>query len=129
MEPSEKVVIWGDSLARGVVWNAQRGRHGYCHKSAAQVAGEKLGLSIENRARFGYTSEQGLDVMQHDLAEGIACDAAVIEFGGNDCNFDWAAISDNPDAKHDPVTTPERFVQTLRTMVQTSTSATSGPSC
>ncbi|HQQ40259.1 MAG TPA: SGNH/GDSL hydrolase family protein, partial [Clostridia bacterium] len=93
----EKVVIWGDSLAKGVIWNNERRRHGYSRTTAADIVAEKLGVQIINRAKFGYTAPQGLEMMERDFAEGITCDTALLEFGGNDCNFDWAAISEHPE--------------------------------
>lgn len=118
METKDTVVVWGDSLAKGVVWNPQRGRHAYCDCPAIKVAEEKLGMTIVNRAHFGFTAEQGLIRMAQDLEDGLTCDAAVIEFGGNDCNFNWEAISLDPDAPHEPVTPPAQFVDILRRMVQ-----------
>lgn len=117
MDSVEKIVVWGDSIAKGVVWNAQRGRHGYCACPAARVAEERLGVTVVNRAHFGYTVLQGMERMENDLDGGIGCDAALLEFGGNDCNFDWAAISENPDAPHEPATPPAVFLRTLRGMV------------
>ena len=115
----EHVILWGDSLGKGVIWNAQRGRYGHVPVNAVQVVAERLGISIENRSRFGSTAPQGLELMEHDLEDGMHADAAVIEFGGNDCNFDWARISDAPEARHDPATPPQCFLDTLRKMVAT----------
>lgn len=112
----EKVVIWGDSLAKGVIWNNERRRHGYSRTTAADIVAEKLGVQIINRAKFGYTAPQGLEMMEHDLENGISCDTALLEFGGNDCNFDWAAISEHPEEQHDPATSPEQFVESMRSM-------------
>lgn len=116
-EKKETVVLWGDSLAKGVVWNERRGRHTYAQETAVSVAERELDIHIINRARFGYTAPQGLELMEKDLASGITGDAAVIEFGGNDSNFDWAAISENPEAEHLPNTLPHLFADTLRRMV------------
>lgn len=117
VKPGEQVILWGDSLGKGVVWNADRGRYGHAETSAAQVVSEELRICINNRSRFGSTAPQGLELMERDLNDGLSADAAVIEFGGNDCNFDWAGISDEPDANHDPVTLPEQYMKTLRVMV------------
>ena len=114
---SEKVVIWGDSLAKGVIWNNERRRHGYSRTTAADIVAEKLGVEIVNRAKFGYTAPQGLEMMEHDFSEGILCDTALLEFGGNDCNFDWSAISEHPQERHDPATSPDQFVESMRNMV------------
>lgn len=112
------VVVWGDSLAKGIVWNEQRKRHGYAPSTAADVAAEKLGIRVVNRAKFGYTAPQGLEMVARDLESGVSCDSALIEFGGNDCNFNWAEISERPDAHHDPVTTPEKYLAAMRGIVR-----------
>lgn len=113
----ETVALWGDSLAKGVIWNGQRGRHTYAQETAVVVAERELDIRIINRARFGYTAPQGLALMERDLDGGMTADAAVIEFGGNDCNFNWQAISDDPEAEHQPNTLPHVFADTLRRMV------------
>jgi len=114
----ETVAVWGDSLAKGVAWNSERHRHSYSSTTAADVAGEKLGITVVNRSKFGYTAPQGFEMMEHDIENGIACDAALIEFGGNDCNFNWAEISAHPEAHHEPATPPEKYLTSLRSMVR-----------
>ena len=114
----ETVVVWGDSLAKGVVWNDERKRLGYSKVTAAEIAGEKLGIRVLNRAKFGYTAPQGLEMMERDFEEGITCDTAFLEFGGNDCNFKWAEISEQPNETHEPATSPESFLASLRSMVR-----------
>ena len=42
---------------------------------------------------------QGLESFEHmQIEPGSYC---VIQFGGNDCNLDWDAVSDEPDIFHD----------------------------
>ncbi len=113
----KNIVVWGDSLAEGVVWDASRGRYARVSPNAVQVVGEALGVGIENRAHFGYTAPKGRTLLSRDLEKGFSCDAAVIEFGGNDCNFDWAAIANDPNGTHLPATTPDVFEETLKEMV------------
>ena len=112
------VAVWGDSLAKGVIWNPQRQRHTALDITAASVAADRLGVRLENRARFGFTAPRGSELLENDLESGVVTDAALLEFGGNDCNFDWAAISENPDAVHEPATKPDVFYRTLCGMVK-----------
>lgn len=114
----ESVVIWGDSLAKGVVWNQARKRHAYSRTTAADVVAERLGIDIVNRSKFGCTAPQGLEMLERDVESGLSCDTALIEFGGNDCNFDWAAISEHPEETHRPATSPEEYLVSMRTMVR-----------
>lgn len=114
----ETVVIWGDSLAKGVVWNEARKRHAYSKTTAVQIASERLNLTIINRAKFGCTAPEGLEIMEREIESGISCDTALIEFGGNDCNFDWKAISERPEEEHHPATSPHAYMESMRTMVR-----------
>ena len=59
-----------------------------------------------------------MEIMERDLSEGLVCDTAVIEFGGNDCNFDWAAVSEHPEEKHLPATPPEEYLESMRAIVR-----------
>ena len=114
----ETVMIWGDSLAKGVVWNEARKRHAYSKTTAAEIASERLNIEIINRAKFGCTAPEGLELMEREIEGGARCDTALIEFGGNDCNFDWQAISDRPDDVHSPATPPEEYQKSMRAMVK-----------
>ena len=121
MKTAKKVVIWGDSLARGVVYDEERKRYRIAEQTAAALVAEKSGMEIVNRARMGMTAESGLSMMRADLAAGVRGDAAFIEFGGNDSDFDWRAISDDPTAEHQPKTplaTYEADVREMITMAQ-----------
>ena len=114
----ETVMIWGDSLAKGVVWNEARKRHAYSKTTAADIVAERLGIELVNRSKFGCPAPDGLEIMEREIEGGARCDTALIEFGGNDCNFDWKAISERPDEEHLPATSPEAYQESLRTMVK-----------
>lgn len=118
-----KVVVWGDSVAKGVVYDETRGRYALSPITAATIAGERLGLEIVNRSRMGATVADGERMMQADLRRGLTADMAIIEYGGNDCDFDWRAISADPDAVHDPKTPAPLFAEKLQGMIDAVISA------
>ena len=117
MESRKKVLVFGDSLARGVVWDESRGRYVISPCAAVRRIAERTGYEIVNRARMGMTAEGGLACMQADLARGVTADVAVIEFGGNDSDFDWRAISEDPRPIHQPKTRIETYESNLRCMI------------
>ena len=59
-----------------------------------------------------------LPVLQKDLQEKTPCQIALVEYGGNDCDFDWKAIAADPTGEHKPKTSIESFVKTLETMAE-----------
>lgn len=113
----KKAIIWGDSVAKGVVWDAERGRYALAKPPAAEIVAEQTGIDVINHARMGMTVSDGLNVVRRDLERGVQADIAVIEFGGNDCDFDWAQISAAPDEVHLPRTPANLFVDKLGEIV------------
>ena len=111
-------MVFGDSLARGVVWDEGRGRYALSSCAAVKQVADRTGLQIVNRARMGMTAEGGLACMQADLEGGMTADRVLIEFGGNDSDFDWRAISEDPHADHQPKTRIETYEADIRSMIE-----------
>ena len=124
---AQEVCLFGDSIARGIVLDAHDS-YKPIKDCFASLAAAELGIALINKARFGCTLTKGREIIEHYLdrddilIEGSTApepapkvrviDArrfAFLEFGGNDCDFRWDQISDNPHAEHLPATTPERF--------------------
>ena len=112
-----KVQIYGDSLMKGVVVDEN-----YHYKPLAKTLlaelQEATGVETVNRAHFGYTVDKGQAVLQKDLEGGMVSDFAVIEFGGNDCDFNWPEVAQSPEAVHAPHTPLEKFLGTVTQMTQ-----------
>lgn len=117
MNKPQRVIIWGDSVAKGVIYEEARARYTLLRASAAAIVAERLGIEILNRAHLGQTIEGGLEQMEKDLGRGVTAEYAVVEFGGNDSDYDWAGISRAPTETHVSKTPPERFEQRLREAV------------
>ena len=117
MTKAKKAVIWGDSLARGVIYDEERRRYRLAPKTAAAYVAEHTGVEIVNRARMGMTAAGGLCQMKADIAAGVTGEVAFIEFGGNDSDFDWRAISEDPSATHLPKTPIKEYEATLKSMI------------
>ena len=113
----KKTVVWGDSVARGVIYDQGRGRYTISKQAAAKRIAEVTGVEVTNRAHMGMTSIEGERMMEKDIERGIIADTALIGFGGNDSDFDWRAISESPLSHHDPRTPLAEFENTMRRMV------------
>jgi lysophospholipase L1-like esterase len=72
---------------------------------------EKFSLNIINRSKLGCTVTKGKTMLDKYLDETPDCSAILMDFGGNDCDFDWKSISENPDADHKPNTPISKFVK------------------
>lgn len=110
-----KAVFYGDSLLKGTMPNGD-GRYAF-HWS--EFLGEEAGQSVINRAKFGATAEKGLTMVRHDLQRGLEAELALIDFGGNDSDYDWAAIAADPVTEHCPRTPMVRYLAVLEDMTET----------
>lgn len=109
--------IYGDSLMKGVVTDPLTFRYRATMQRHIQRFEELFSLSVGNASRFGQTAEKGQALVEKDIADGACCAYALLEFGGNDCDFDWQAVSDNPTHPHKPFTEFPRFVEIMQSMV------------
>lgn len=118
MKSSERLVVWGDSLCKGIVFDEVRGRYAVLEHSAVNIISQCFCYQTLNRAKMGLTVTKGRRILQEDLKNGVEADVAFIEFGGNDSDFDWRAISKEPDMEHVPRTSLPEFEKNLVSMVQ-----------
>ena len=111
-----KVCIWGDSISKGVIYDEARGRYAVYRDHCLLKLSREDGINMENHAVMGNTSSQGLAHMRRaSLAAG---DIAVIEFGGNDCDLDWKAVSEHPEVRQFGRVPLEKFCENIRQMVR-----------
>ena len=89
-----KITVYGDSILKGVVLEDGKYR---MERGWEKRLAQEHGLEIRNKAHFGNTLGRAMPQIEKDCAERAEGELAVLEFGGNDCDFDWAAIADDPD--------------------------------
>jgi lysophospholipase L1-like esterase len=105
------LTIYGDSILKGVL--LENGRYTVNRQWDAAL-NQQLGGTVKNRSRFGCTIQKAMAVITRDCQTPQPGDYALLEFGGNDCDYRWAEVADHPDQAHDCNTPPESFVKTYR---------------
>ncbi len=109
--------MFGDSIGQGIFFQESVGRYRRSRHSCVRLL-QDCGIPIENHAMMGYTVEMGLEIFrQCETAKGGNC---VIEFGGNDCDLDWQAVSDHPEIFHDGKVPLSRFRKGLDIFIRES---------
>ena len=106
------LIAYGDSIMKGVRYSDGK----YSVSSFwEQRLKDCYGLDIINRSRFGCTIQKALPVIKKKAASEEESGSLVfLEFGGNDCDYDWKSISDDPTGRHQCKTPPEVFVSDYR---------------
>lgn len=112
-----KIAILGDSILRGVVLDERTGHYVRLKDSCVQAAQARLGLDTDNFARFGMTSEKGLETAERRLPEEGGYDACLICFGGNDVDHCWRLVAENPEGENPPNVPCQRYVENMAHIV------------
>lgn len=115
MAQTRKLLIFGDSIAKGVTY--RDGRYHLCREHNFDALREK-GLDVQNFAKMGACTDLGLEIVKKRLASCEAGTTAAFSFGGNDCDFDWQAVSDRPEDEHLPKIPEGAFLENYRAMVR-----------
>lgn len=102
-----KIFMFGDSVLKGIVYEGMPGSYHLCKDKLAVP-----GVDVKNCCRMGATIKSGIKSIERFLPSCDAGTVAVLEYGGNDCNYDWKAISENPQGSFSCAVPPEEY-QTL----------------
>ncbi|MDR2355591.1 MAG: SGNH/GDSL hydrolase family protein [Clostridiales Family XIII bacterium] len=112
------ICIFGDSIAKGVVFDAVKKKYSLLKDSFANRLGRE-GFRVTNHARFGCTVTEGMKILLRCQKTLGACDLTLLEFGGNDCDYDWDAVSRDPARKHDCKTPIAAFAERYKALIDT----------
>ena len=113
-----KISAYGDSILKGAVTGTDSGHlFDIIEDSSLVLASKALGFELNNQSVFGSIVSKTQRRLNRDIEKGIFSDLAIIESGGNDCDYDWTRVSSSPDEKHLPRTTLEDFIQKISEMV------------
>lgn len=109
----KRILIFGDSIMRGVYYSGEAGRHKLYGERLGTL--KKAGYEVKNCSIMGATVETGLELIKKRLTpdssenmEGSET-TVLLEYGGNDCDFHWADISGDPTGSYMPNTPLDRF--------------------
>jgi len=113
-----KIEVFGDSLLKGIQVNPQNKRYHIDNNIDVEAMEQAHLLSIKNYSRFGCTVTKGLSLIDRRLDKNDSfCDAIVMNYGGNDCDFNWKEIAERPYDEHLPNTPLNVFVGTYHVII------------
>ncbi|MCX7885245.1 MAG: SGNH/GDSL hydrolase family protein [Caloramator sp.] len=107
-----KFLICGDSISRGVIFDESKGKYTILKDSYTSLLEDKIKGVILNAARFGNTLTKGISRVTNEISK-LHPDIIILEFGGNDCDFNWNEVAKNPYINHLPNTDFDTFEKTL----------------
>lgn len=108
----KELMIFGDSILKGVVFDQEQNRYHLCREADFSPL-EQQGVTVENRSKMGATIREGLKLLDR-LSPVPGPSVALLEYGGNDCNYDWKSVSEEPEREHRPFVTIDEFAACYR---------------
>jgi lysophospholipase L1-like esterase len=113
-----KICIFGDSIGKGIVLDKASQRYKSLKFDLMEPLKQNKNISLMNYSSFGCTVTKGLSLLNRCHNELREYDAAILEYGGNDCNFLWKEIADAPEIEHRPNNPLDIFVKTYKEIIE-----------
>lgn len=118
MKIINKIGIWGDSILKGVIFDEISGKYRSLKNCAVNLFKKDFtNVDIKNNSRFGCTAPKAEKNLEQFLENGYSADIVLLEFGGNDCDFNWAEVSAAPYSEHKPNTPLSEYIKSMTNMI------------
>ncbi|GIO85853.1 lipase/acylhydrolase [Paenibacillus faecis] len=117
LDAAAKYLVTGDSISKGVIYDEVKNKYVLLEDNYVSLLQNKLKGAVRNTARFGNTLIKGMANLRKDVMKDKP-NIVLIEYGGNDCDFNWNEIADNPNGEHRPKTDFNLFEKMLTEAVQ-----------
>lgn len=113
----EKVFILGDSISKGIIFDDIKSKYSLCADSCIQKLLSIYPEYIKCKTRFGATIKYAYDYINENLTS-ISQDYIFMEYGGNDCDFKWDEIAEDPYKDHQPNTPLEEYSKSMEEIIK-----------
>ncbi len=119
METKEfyRLVIYGDSITKGIVFDEKQEKYVKTKESFADILTKEFRGMIHAVGKFGNTIIGATEKLQNLVLKKNP-DIVLLEFGGNDCDFDWEEIARHPLHEHTPKTDLNVFREKLINIIE-----------
>ncbi|MDR0838524.1 MAG: SGNH/GDSL hydrolase family protein [Oscillospiraceae bacterium] len=111
------IAVFGDSIFKGMQLDPKTLHYRIVNNIDIDLISRTHSLVVSNYAKIGSTITKGMEILQKRLATDEVFDVAIMDYGGNDCDFDWAQVAETPDAEHTAHTPLDAFVATYHRMI------------
>lgn len=119
LNASLNIGIFGDSIGKGILLRPNSDRYSTLKIDLHRFVGaSEQQLSIQNYSMMGSTVTKGLSVLDRHLDKVKQYQNVLLEFGGNDCDYNWQSISENPHAAHECNTPIPVFIKKYTEIIE-----------
>ena len=113
----ENILAFGDSILKGIVLN--NGKYKVSQNRFPNLFEAAYPVTVTNKGKFGSTVVEGVNLIKRNehLIESFEGRFVVLKFGGNDCDFKWSEVSDNPGGNHSSKVSLSEFHRIYRDII------------
>jgi lysophospholipase L1-like esterase len=111
------ICVFGDSIGKGIVLQPETSRYKVIKMNLEKIFGLEE-INIKNYSMFGCTVSKGLSNIKRHATELTKYKNVFLELGGNDCDFNWKEIAENPEKEHLPKTPIIEFRRVYENLIE-----------
>lgn len=116
-EDRRNIGVFGDSIGKGIILDSNSEHYGLVKIDLEKVTGQN-NIDLRNFSMMGCTILKGLSIVKRHIKEVTGFQNILLEFGGNDCDMDWQAISENPEKDHVAKTPISEFIKLYTQVIE-----------
>lgn len=110
------ILVLGDSVSKGVVLHPQKKRYVFSPQGFIKRLTDQIRPEVFDFSKFGSTTSYGRRLLDEKLGE-LNPDLVLIEYGSNDCDYDWDAVAEDPCAVHLPKLSLQQYIANIRDLI------------
>lgn len=103
-------IVLGDSVMKGIIYSDEHHKYKLCKENNFKFLND-YDFNIINKSKMGATIKYCKKTIEQN-PNLFNNSTVLLSFGGNDCNYDWKDVSNNPNEVHLPSVSPKDFEST-----------------
>ena len=110
---------FGDSILKNIVVNKTNDNYRYVVSEfdISEHLFRQMNIHVVNYGKMGCTISIGEQIVESHLNDIKPKSIALLEYGGNDSNYNWLDIAREPEVDHTPITPLKNFSETYKKII------------
>lgn len=107
----EKIVLIGDSIAKGIIYSSELGRYTHKCESFIHLFCREEGFELSDHALYGCNIRKAIQLASRHRGDAAGSRAVLLMLGSSDCGYDWETVCKAPSGEHMCCTPPSQFYE------------------
>lgn len=112
----KNLLILGDSISKGILFDSIKEKYMLYNDSFVKKICRLYPENVISKTQFGATIRHAYKYI-NEKVKISEFDYIIMEYGGNDCDFNWNEIADNPYKEHKPKTLLNEYSDIMEELI------------